>query len=82
MRFQSLYQVSADEGSPIVFDTGASISISSHKEDFVQLDSSLEALSSVSIKGIESESTVQGVGKMRLLVHTDQGYRRYVETRA
>ena len=81
-RFQSMYQVESEEGSPIIFDTGASVSISPHKEDFISLDCSRSAINSVRIKGIESESTVQGVGKIRLMVYSDRGYRRFIETTA
>ena len=81
-RFHSIYNVETDGGSPIIFDTGASISISPNKDDFIELDCSTHALNSVSIKGIEGDSVARGVGKIRLTVHTNNGYRRTIETTA
>ena len=81
-RFQSMYHVTSDDGHPIVFDTGASISISPHKEDFLNLDCSVSASNAIKVKGLDSESHVKGVGTIRLRVHTDQGYQRTIETTA
>ena len=38
VRFQSAYWTS-DSGDPIIFDSGASISVSPHKSDFIHFDS-------------------------------------------
>ena len=81
-RFQSIYHVDSENGHPVVFDTGASITISPHKDDFVHLDCSTSAINAISVKGLDSESTVEGVGTIRLRVHTDQGYHRIIETTA
>ena len=81
-RFQSLYHVDSTNEHPIVFDTGASITILPHKDNFINLDCSASAINAVSVKGLDSESHVQGVGTIRLMVHTDQGHKRTLETTA
>ena len=81
-RFHSLYHVATENGSPIVFDSGASITISPHEDDFIELDRSASAINAVRVNGLDSASTVQGVGKIRLTVRTDHGHRRTIETTA
>ena len=54
---------------PIVVDTGASESISMHRDDFVHY----EPVKNVNVRGIASGLQVQGVGTIRWVVKNDQG---------
>ena len=84
-RFQSMYHTEAcPQGAPLVFDSGASITISPYKEDFVSMDTSPEMLAQNTVTGFAqgSETLVKGIGTICVLVHTDNGDRRYIETEA
>ena len=72
------------QGALLVFDSGALISISPYKEDFVSLDTSPEVLAQNTVTGFAqgSETLVKGIGNICVLVHTDNGDRRYIETEA
>ena len=82
-RFHSIFHVQDSErGAPIIFDSDASISISPYSEDFMgNLDTSRpEALGSKKLLGVSSGAAIKGVGKIRLLVHTDTGANRELIT--
>ncbi len=84
-RFQSVFHVQdRDQGAPIIFDSGASVSLTPYLSDFVDgsLDQSDEAIGDAKIQGISASAAVQGVGKIRLIVYTDNGSRREIITRA
>jgi hypothetical protein len=73
---------------PLVFDSGASISLTPYKSDFVyeeSLDSSEEftVRAGLGIQGITgAKSSIKGVGKIHLSVYTDTGSHRHIETNA
>ncbi len=83
-RFQSIFHVqSADDGAPIIFDSGASITITPYKSDFIgKVNTNPDAIGETKVLGVNSHSLIKGVGRIRLLVHTDAGNRRYIETTA
>ena len=69
-----------DEDSDIiVFDTGASVSISNDSKDFVTWDSSPTV---PTLQGITSTATVQGSGVVRWVVRDDNGKEHTIETKA
>ena len=69
-RFQALYLNSDRDGTPLVFDSGATITVTPFKSDFVSWDSSSEGMR---LNGIEGSSVVKGVGTVRFHVRTDSG---------
>jgi hypothetical protein len=78
MRFQIVYH--ADDNSlPVVFDTGATISVSPRKEDFISWESSCAPLT---LQGITATSQVLCVGIVRWTIQDDQGKRHLLETKA
>lgn len=56
---------------PLIFDTGASISISSHRIDFI---TPLWLAQHITIKGIASGLSAQGVGDKSYTFNNDQGH--------
>jgi hypothetical protein len=80
-RIQAIYH-STTNGRKIVFDTGASVSISAYEDDFVQLDTRPEATQHLTLRGLTGTAIVKGVGKVRLLLYTDTGAKQYIETMA
>jgi hypothetical protein len=63
---------SADNGAPIIFDSGASITITPFKEDFIgTLQTDDASIGKKQLLGISASSAVKGVSKIRLLVYTD-----------
>ena len=83
-RFHSIFHVqSSERGAPIIFDSVASISISPYLEDFIgDLDTSPDMFGGAKLLGVSSGTAIKGVGKVRLLVHTDTGSKRELVTRA
>ena len=83
-RFQSVFHVqSADNGAPIIFDSGASITITPYKEDFIgQLKTDEASIGKKKLLGISASSAVKGVGRIRLIVYTDTGAKRELVTEA
>ncbi|GFH61161.1 hypothetical protein CTEN210_17637 [Chaetoceros tenuissimus] len=81
-RFQSVYQFKiSDSGDPILFDSGASVSLSPHKEDFINftpIQPNKRTISGIST----SPEQVLGTGTMKCIVYTDTGYRREILTEA
>ena len=83
-RFQSVFHVqSADNGAPIIFDSGASITITPFKEDFIgKLQTDDASIGKKQLLGISASSAVKGVGNIHLLVYTDTGAKREIITEA
>lgn len=63
----------------VVFDTGATISISPNKDDFVSWEASQKNLT---ISGITNKASVCGVGQVEWTVHDDNGNEQRIATRA
>jgi hypothetical protein len=80
-RFQVSYWLNS-EGHRIIFDSGASVTITPFEEDFISIDKSKEAINNIRLEGITAKAAVKGVGRIRLLVYTDGGFSRYIETEA
>jgi hypothetical protein len=55
---------------PLIMDTGASISLSPHKTDFI---SPIQPIQNVAIKGIASGLTVEGTGDLSYTYVNDDG---------
>ena len=83
-RFQSVFHVQSDtNGAPIIFDSGASISITPYAEDFIgEIDYDVDTSGNKQLLGISSATQIIGVGKMSLTVYTDTGARRNLITTA
>ena len=83
-RFQSVFHVqSADNGAPIIFDSGASITITPYKEDFIgEMKTDEASIGRKQLLGISASSAVKGMGKIRLIVYTDTGAKRELVTEA
>ena len=83
-RFQSIFHVQSDvNGAPIIFDSGASITITPYKEDFIgDIDYSSSAIGNVQLLGVSEATQIIGVGKIKLMVHTDTGAKRNIITTA
>ena len=65
---------------PIIFDTGASISVSPHRNDF--LDFTPSDPKDVSLTGLNGETAVKGTGVVEYVVTTDAGDVRRLKTQA
>jgi hypothetical protein len=81
-RFQAAYWLEGCEGDRLIFDSGASVTITPFEKDFISINKSKQAIESVKLQGITAKAAVQGIGKIRLLVYTDGGFPRYIETDA
>jgi hypothetical protein len=83
-RFQSIFHVQeADNGAPIIFDSGASITITPYQQDFIgDMKTDQDSIGKKQLLGITASSAVRGVGKVRLLVYTDSGAKREIITEA
>ena len=80
MRWQASYHTQS--AKQIIFDSGASVTISPHAEDFIELDTSEEAIRNLSVHAVNSRVPVKGVGTVNLVVHTDNESVRYIKTKA
>ena len=78
IRFQSVYHA-ATQGSPIVFDSGASISITPDKNDFVSFN---DDGSNTNLTGITSTAVCKGKGTIHVNVLDDTGECRTIVTTA
>lgn len=79
IRFQSVYHFKSTHGLPLIFDTGASITVSPHLKDFVgPLQTS--GLTHSRLNGVNSSHLIKGMGTIRVLVYTDNHQPRYIET--
>ena len=81
-RFQTAYWTDNSEGHRIIFDSGASVTITPFLEDFISIDKSTTTIEKVSLQGITAKAAVKGVGKIRLLVYTDGGFPKFIDTEA
>jgi len=80
-RLQSVYIGNESRGiEPIVFDSGASISVSPSKSDFISWEKHVP--SDLRFNGIEGISVVKRVGLAKFRIQTDQGQYREIVTRA
>ena len=77
-RFQSAY-MSTNGSSPIIFDTGASISISPYKEDFITFT---EGSGNTTLQGVSASTVVSGSGTINLFVLDDNGNTKAITTKA
>jgi hypothetical protein len=66
--------------TPIVFDTGASVSVSPREDDFVSWESKGDQ--NHYMNGLSASTKVLGVGKVRWTIYDDKGFRRDIVTRA
>ena len=82
LRFQTAYWTDNSKGHRIIFDSGASVTITPFLEDFFSIDRSTTAIDKVSLQGLAAKAAVKGVGKIRLLVYTDGGFPRFIDTEA
>ena len=69
----------SDSDNLLVFDTGASVSISNESANFVSWDDSADISS---LRGITSAAAVQGSGLVRWYLQDDQGTEHCIETHA
>ena len=75
-RFQSIYHINAN-GPPIIFDSGASITISPNRDDFITYSNDV---GKTSLSGITTQAVCTGRGKARFNVVSDDGSIRSIET--
>jgi hypothetical protein len=82
VRFQSVYHFKSSGGKQLIFDTGASITVTPHLEDFVDkaVNSNPDAMGCTMLNGISSSHVIKGIGRIRVLLYTDTGKPRYIET--
>ena len=78
VRFQSAYSTQCGE-YPIIFDTGASITITPFRDDFISFDANA---GSTRLQGITASAACKGEGTVRFLIIADDGTSRTIETRA
>ena len=81
-RFQAAYWLEGCESQRLIFDTGASVTVTPYEQDFVSIDKSTKTIENVNLQGITAKAAVKGVGTIRLLVYTDGGFPRFIETEA
>jgi hypothetical protein len=77
-RFQSAYHMDAN-GPNIIFDSGASVTISPSRDDFITYSTNV---GKTSLSGITSEAICAGKGKVRFNLVNDNGDVREIETEA
>lgn len=82
VRFQSAYHFKSSHGLTLIFDTGASITVTPNIRDFIDGSLSSTNLPHSHIGGISSTNVIKGIGTMRVLIYTDDGHPRYIETTA
>ena len=78
VRFQSLYNEESSSVG-IVFDSGASISISPFATDFVEWDTT--STLNTTLHGVSDSPSVQGVGTIKFRVITDDGQECFLLTK-
>ena len=76
--FQSVYFSAAGTG-PLIFDTGASVSISPHREDFVDYSTDT---SNTTLQGVSASTCVAGRGTIQLTIHDNDGFPRVIRVQA
>lgn len=77
-RFQTAY-LSEDGSALLIFDTGASTSISPFRDDFVDFHPDQ---SSTTLQGVSSTTPVAGRGTIRINVTDDKGFSKTISTPA
>ena len=80
MRFQAAYLSQYGE-IPVVYDTGATISVSPCESDFISWEARGDDLKT-RLKGINSSASVLGVGIVRWTIRDDRGRQFKLETKA
>lgn len=82
VRFQSVYHFKSSGGKLLIFDTGASITVTPHIEDFIEstVNTNPDAMGCTMLNGISSSHIIKGIGRIRILLYTDSGQPRYIET--
>ena len=78
-RFQSVYHAENIGGKPIIFDSGASISITPDKSDFIKFQ---ENTNGTTLAGITSSAVCQGKGTIKFTVLDDNGSKKEIITEA
>ena len=78
-RFQSIYHAERVGNIPIIFDSGASISITPDKKDFIRFDANTDG---TTLSGITSTAICKGKGTIKLTVLDDNGSKRDIITEA
>ena len=76
MCFQSVYFM-LDDSVPVVFDTGATISVSPQASDFISWETNTDTLT---LNGITTSTHVQGAGMVEWTIRDDQGHRHKICT--
>jgi hypothetical protein len=79
LRFQSIFFTDAND-YPVVFDTGATISVSPCAQDFISWES--QGNLTTKLHELMASTDVMGVGIIRWTVRDDKGHRHVIETRA
>jgi hypothetical protein len=64
---------------PIIFDSGASIGVLPKKTDFISLDENEETGRHHKLSDLTLVNAVRGVGTVRWLVYTENGFARHIE---
>ena len=77
-RFQASYEMD-DTGPKLIFDSGASVSISPVREDFVNFDSNV---GNMKLTGVTAEAVCKGKGIARFRIRTDSGKDKLIESEA
>jgi hypothetical protein len=70
---------SPEDSIPVVFDTGATISVSPHYDDFISWEQSAHDLT---LNGITTRTQVKGAGVVEWTIRDDKGTRHKIRTRA
>ena len=78
-RFQSVYHSKTLNHIPVVFDSGASISITPERTDFVEFSANVDG---TTLTGITSSAICKGKGLIELTVLDDNGSKKYIKTEA
>lgn len=78
VRFQSAYTMSTGE-YPLIFDSGTSITITPHYEDFVSFTKNIGP---TTLHGVSAATVCQGKGTVRYTVYNDDGVACNIETTA
>jgi hypothetical protein len=79
MRFQSVF-FSNEDDLPVVFDTGATISVSPRERDFISWET--RGFTNTKLNGITASTEVLGVEIVRWMICNYRGRKRFIETRA
>ena len=75
---RTAYWCAGDDSAPIIFDLGASISVSPCKDDFIDL----KLKDAHSLKGLTGDAQVKGIGTVQWIVMDDKGKEQRIVTEA